>query len=112
MAATDDAAYSGDYDPDVGHDFLNVTEQIFGAKTLPPAGPPAMSGFVTDYGEVSGSVSKSHTVMKCFDPKKSRYRPLWPKTTRSAHGGFLRCRVRRCRTARMRTPPVRWAMSI
>jgi phospholipase C len=70
VPATRDAAYSGDYDPDVAHDFLNVTEQIFGTKTLPPAGAPAMSGFVTDYGEVSGKVSKSHTVMKCFDPKK------------------------------------------
>jgi phospholipase C len=70
VKATADAAYSGDYDPDVAHDFLNVTEQIFGTPT-PAAGAPAnMSGFVTSYGKVSGSVAKSHRVMKCFDPKK------------------------------------------
>jgi phospholipase C len=70
VKATADASYSGDYDPDVAHDFLNVSEQIFGTPT-PAAGAPAnMSGFVTSYGEVSGSVAKSHRVMKCFDPKK------------------------------------------
>ena len=68
--ATRDAAYSGDYDPDVAHDFDDVTEQVFGSQMLPPAGPPTMSGFVTDYGTVSGNVSKSHRVMKCFDPSK------------------------------------------
>lgn len=70
VKATADASYSGDYDPDVAHDFVNVTEQIFGTPT-PAAGAPAnMSGFVTSYGKVSGSVAKSHRVMKCFDPKK------------------------------------------
>lgn len=70
VKATDDANYSGDYDPDVAHDFLNVTEQIFGTQS-PGAGAPAdMSGFVLSYGAVSGSVSKSHKVMKCFNPKK------------------------------------------
>jgi phospholipase C len=68
--ATNDAAYSGDYDPDVAHDFDDVTQQIFGTRTPPPGAPPTMSGFVTDYGAVSGSVSKSHRVMKCFDPSK------------------------------------------
>jgi len=29
-----------------------------------------MSGFVTSYGAVSGSVAKSHKVMKCFNPQK------------------------------------------
>jgi phospholipase C len=70
VKASADASYSGDYDPDVAHDFVNVTEQIFGTPT-PAAGAPAnMSGFVTSYGKVSGSVAKSHRVMKCFDPKK------------------------------------------
>jgi len=70
VAATKDAAYSGDYSPDVAHDFEDVTYQIFGSRTPAPGAQPTMAGFVTDYGEVSGSVSKSHHVMKCFDPKK------------------------------------------
>jgi phospholipase C len=70
VAVTRNAAYSGDYDPDVAHDFMDVTEQIFGTKTPAPDAAPAMSGFVTNYGAVSGSVSKSHAVMKCFDPSK------------------------------------------
>ncbi len=70
VAANLEAAYSGDYDPDVAHDFIDVTEQIFGTKTPGPTAKPNMSGFVTNYGEVSGSVAHSHAVMKCFDPAK------------------------------------------
>lgn len=70
VKVTDDANYSGDYDPDVAHDFLNVTEQIFGTQSPTPGAPALMSGFVTSYGSVSRSVPKSHRVMKCFDPKK------------------------------------------
>jgi len=70
VAATNDAAYSGDYNPDVAHDFLDVSEQIFGTKTPAAGAAPSMSGFVTNYGEVSGSVPKSHAVMKCFNPSK------------------------------------------
>ncbi len=70
VRATDDANFSGDYDPDVAHDFVNVTEQMFGTKTPANGATPAMSGFVTSYGEVSGNVQKSHRVMKCFHPTK------------------------------------------
>ena len=70
VKVTDDANYSGDYDPDVAHDFDNVTEQIFGTKSPAPGAPAPMSGFVTSYGQVSGNVPKSHRVMKCFNPKK------------------------------------------
>jgi hypothetical protein len=49
-AITRDAAYSGDYTPDVAHDFDDVTFQIFGTKTPATGAPPAMSGFVADYG--------------------------------------------------------------
>ena len=70
MKVTNDANYSGDYSPDVAHDFLNVNQQIFGTETPAGGAPAPMSGFVTSYGAVSGSVSKSHRVMKCFDPKK------------------------------------------
>jgi len=70
VKVSSDASYSGDYDPDVAHDFVNVTQQIFGTPNPPPRAVPDMSGFVTSYGAVSGSVPKSHRVMKCFDPKK------------------------------------------
>lgn len=68
VKATNDANYSGDYDPDVAHDFVNVTEQIFGVTAPAPGAAADMSGFVTSYGSVSRSVSKSHRVMKCFNP--------------------------------------------
>jgi phospholipase C len=70
IRVTNDAEYSGDYDPDVAHDFDDVTEQIFGTKTPAAGAQPSMSGFVTNYGAVSGSVSNSHRVMKCFQPGK------------------------------------------
>jgi phospholipase C len=70
IRVTNDAEYSGDYDPDVAHDFDDVTEQIFGTKTPAARAQPSMSGFVTNYGAVSGSVPKSHHVMKCFQPGK------------------------------------------
>jgi phospholipase C len=70
VPATRNASYSGDYDPDVAHDFLDVNEQIFGAQNIPPGVQPLMSGFVKNYGAVSQSVSKSHRVMNCFDPAK------------------------------------------
>jgi phospholipase C len=70
IRATSDAEYSGDYDPDVAHDFLDVNQQIFGTQTPADDAIPTMGGFVANYGEVSGSVSKSHGVMKGFKPSK------------------------------------------
>lgn len=70
VKATDDANWSGDYDPDVAHDFLNVNQQIFSTQNPNSGAEPTMSGFVTNYGMVSESVQKSHRVMKCFSPKK------------------------------------------
>jgi phospholipase C len=71
VKVTNDADYSGDYVPDVAHDFLNVNQQIFGTRTPAVGAPALMSGFVTSYGSVPGSnIAKSHHVMKCFDPKK------------------------------------------
>jgi phospholipase C len=70
VRVTKDADYSGDYDPDVAHDFLDVSEQIFGTQNPPAGAVPTMSGFVKNYGAVSESVPKSHHVMKCFDPAK------------------------------------------
>jgi len=70
VVVTKDAEYSGDYDPDVAHDFDDVTHQIFGTISPAADAQPTMSGFVADYGDVSQSVDKSHHVMKCFDPDK------------------------------------------
>src|ERR1700722_18231136 len=70
VPVTKDANFSGDYDPDVAHDFLDQNEQIFGTKDVPPGAQPTMSGFVRNYGDVSGDLKKSHHVMKCFDPNK------------------------------------------
>lgn len=66
---TKDADFSGDYDPDPGHDFGNVTLQIFGNPS--GTGPADMSGFIKSYGSMSGgSVKQSHNVMKCFSQEK------------------------------------------
>lgn len=70
VRVSNDADYSGNYDPDVAHDFLNVTQQIFGTQTPGPGAKPDMSGFVSSYEAVSGSKRKAGAVMKCFDPKK------------------------------------------
>jgi phospholipase C len=67
---TNDAEYSGDYDPDVAHDFLDVNQQIFGTKTPAADATPNMAGFVANYGEVSQSIKKSHRVMKGYKPAK------------------------------------------
>jgi phospholipase C len=72
VPATKDADYSGDYDPDAAHDFLDVTEQIFGTQNPLAGAAPSMSGFVKNYGAVSESVSKSHHVMKCFEVERKQ----------------------------------------
>jgi len=66
---TKDADFSGDYDPDPGHHFLDATMQIYGNAA--GAGAPNMSGFIRSYAAVPGSsVKQSHNVMKCFSPEK------------------------------------------
>jgi phospholipase C len=66
---TKDAHFSGDYNPDPGHHFPDVTMQIFGNST--GTGPASMSGFVKAYGALPGcNVSQSHNVMKCFSQEK------------------------------------------
>ncbi len=70
IKATNDANFSGDYDPDVAHDFPNVMKQMFGTESPAAGATPNMSGFVTSYGAVSGNIQKSHRVMKCFQPTK------------------------------------------
>jgi phospholipase C len=66
---TKDADFSGDYNPDPGHHFPDVTMQIFGNGA--GTGPEDMSGFIKSYRAMSGSSTKqSHNVMKCFSPEK------------------------------------------
>jgi phospholipase C len=67
--ATSDARYSGDFDPDPGHDFDDVTLQLYGRPDPAAGQEPDMSGFVKDYEKrCNGSVPASHRVMRCFDP--------------------------------------------
>src|ERR1700746_1676509 len=69
VQVTNDAMYSGDFNPDPGHHFPDVTMQIFGNQD--GAGDPNMSGFVQAYGNMGGSsVSQSHKIMKCYAPSK------------------------------------------
>jgi phospholipase C len=67
---TDTADFSGDYNPDVAHDFLDVNEQVFGAEKLQPGMAPIMSGFVVNYQRKTNNIARSHNVMKCFAPRK------------------------------------------
>src|SRR4051812_46864513 len=59
VRVTNDASYSGDYNPDVAHDFLNVSQQMYGTQTPAQGAEPNMSGFVTSYEAVSGSKRKA-----------------------------------------------------
>lgn len=70
VLTTNDADYAGDYNPDPGHDFLDVNEQIFGNSDASPGLAPPMSGFVKNYGRKTSKAAKSHNVMKCFKPEK------------------------------------------
>lgn len=66
---TKDARFSGDFNPDPGHHFPDVTLQIFGNS--PGTGPANMSGFIKSYGSFPGcSLRTSHNVMKCYSPEK------------------------------------------
>jgi phospholipase C len=65
------AQYSGDFDPDPGHDFDDVTMQLYGTGTPGPGAIPDMSGFVRSYAKrCNGDVAASHRIMKCFDPAR------------------------------------------
>jgi phospholipase C len=56
-----------DLDPDPGHDFDDVTRQIFG--TLDTTVPATMSGFVRDYAAVSKDPVHGENIMRCFKPQ-------------------------------------------
>jgi phospholipase C len=56
-----------DLDPDPGHDFDDVTRQIFGS--LDTSQPADMSGFVRDYAIVSKDPVHGENIMRCFKPQ-------------------------------------------
>jgi phospholipase C len=58
------AAYQGQLNPDVPHEFEDVDAQIFG---VPRQATPNMQGFVATYQRVGGS---GQNVMRCFEPKQ------------------------------------------
>src|SRR5580704_14383200 len=65
------ARYAGDFDPDPGHDFADVTIQLYGTSQPAPGAVPDMSGFVKSYAKrCNGDVAASHRIMKCFDPAR------------------------------------------
>lgn len=54
-------AYAGDLFPDPGHEFDNVTQQLFDDPHPPPGADATMTGFVHSNGA---------RVMKCFSPER------------------------------------------
>jgi phospholipase C len=60
-----DAGDVHDLNPDPGHDFADVTQQIFSD----PAGPADMKGFVRDYFSICKNPGRAGNVMKCFTPE-------------------------------------------
>ena len=67
VMVTDVAGDVRDLDPDPGHDFDNVTQQIFGS--LDTSQPATMDGFVRDYATVSKDPIHGENIMKCFKPQ-------------------------------------------
>ncbi|HUA97561.1 MAG TPA: alkaline phosphatase family protein [Terracidiphilus sp.] len=67
VQVSDLAGDVGDLDPDPGHDFNDVTIQIFGS--LDTAQPADMSGFVGDYARISNNPIHGENIMRCFKPQ-------------------------------------------
>ena len=68
VKVSDAAGDVRDLDPDPGHDFNDVTRQIFGS--LDTSQPPDMSGFVRDYASVSKDPVHGENIMRCFSPER------------------------------------------
>lgn len=69
VVVSNDARYSGDFTPDPGHHFPDVTMQIFSNSA--GTGAPTMKGFVKAYAAMGGSsLLQSHNIMRCFSPDK------------------------------------------
>ena len=67
VQVSDGAGDVRDLDPDPGHDFEDVTRQIFGS--LDSTQPATMDGFVQDYARVSNNAIHGENIMKCFKPE-------------------------------------------
>src|SRR3982751_646683 len=65
IRVSSDAHYRGDLNPDPGHDFISVNEQIFGNSQ--GTGTPTMQGFVKAYQGKTNNVPRSHNIMRCFN---------------------------------------------
>ena len=68
-ALTADAAYQGQFRPDVPHDFWSVQQQIYAHPGEPAATPPRpdMRGFAATYARAGGNPAN---VMQCFLPQR------------------------------------------
>jgi phospholipase C len=66
VPVSDVAGDVNDLDPDPGHDFDDVTLQIFSSGDS--TGAADMMGFVRDYHRVCGDPVHAENVMKCFTP--------------------------------------------
>ena len=67
VQVSDRAGDVRDLDPDPGHDFEDVTRQIFGS--LDSTQPATMDGFVQDYARVSNNAIHGENIMRCFKPE-------------------------------------------
>jgi phospholipase C len=65
---SDDAPFVPDLNPSPGHDVRDVAVQIYGTSKL--NGEPNNSGFVYDYGTITGvGQRRAGEVMRCFRPQ-------------------------------------------
>jgi phospholipase C len=60
------ARYHGELEPDPGHHWEDIEEQVFGN----PPGGPTMQGFITAYFRKQASIEQSRKIMNCFPPSK------------------------------------------
>jgi phospholipase C len=67
VTVSDVAADVQDLDPDPGHDFDDVTRQIFSSGDS--SGKADMKGFVHNYNSVCGDPVHAENVMRCFKPQ-------------------------------------------
>ncbi len=62
------ALAAGDLNPDPGHDFDDVSVQVFGTKSPVSGAPATMNGFVRSYATIDATARHGSSIMKCFAP--------------------------------------------
>ena len=62
------ALMAGDLNPDPGHDFDDVSIQVFGTRTPVSGAAPTMNGFVRSYATIDATHRHGSSIMKCFGP--------------------------------------------